>query len=314
MVAEGVCGQRDNRRLRHGSGQGTDNPGRLQPIHIGHHDIHQHQVVGYGLHRLDGFFATGHRIDPMADQLQPRDRHQPIGRVVLGQQNPQPACRRYCGLRRWGGRRCFGHVVDIQHDVEAHRGTMAFLTDDVDCAAHLRHQTAANRQAQAGTAKATRDRGVGLEKLSEQVGLRGLGDANAGVRDPELQPRLAFTPVAQRGLYGDAAGVGEFQSVAHQVQQNLPQPTWVPQHTLRHVRAVVDDQRQMLFRGLDRHKVNDAGNHLFDIEGNVLEVQPSGFKLGKIKNFIDDALQILGGVPQYFGEPQLAGIELAIQQ
>ena len=62
----------------------------LQPVHLGHLHVHQHQVVGQGLERLDGFRAVGHGVRAQAQLLQDAQGHLLVGDVVLGQQDARP--------------------------------------------------------------------------------------------------------------------------------------------------------------------------------------------------------------------------------
>ena len=63
----------------------TNFPGGFQTVHLGHHDVHENQIVTTGLER-------GHRLQPiplpldlMALPLQPEHREVGVGFDVLNQ-------------------------------------------------------------------------------------------------------------------------------------------------------------------------------------------------------------------------------------
>ncbi len=140
-----------------------------------------------------------------------------VGRIVLDDQHPeagQPAVvRRLVLLGRCGHR---------GGDVDPETGPLALGAAEADVAAHQLGDPAGHREAQAGAAE-TPGRGiVPLAEQGEQLGLRLLGDADAGVAHRQPQPaRLAFTVGGQ--LHLDPAIGGELHGVADQVEEHLAQ-------------------------------------------------------------------------------------------
>ena len=67
----------------------ADVAGSLEAVHLGHLDVHEHQVVGHRLERPDGLGAVGHRLRAQAQSAQDAERHLLVGDIVLGQQDAQ---------------------------------------------------------------------------------------------------------------------------------------------------------------------------------------------------------------------------------
>ena len=101
---------------------------------------------------------------------------------------------------------------------------------DLDAAAHALDDAARDGEAQAGAAELPRRAAVGLLELVEDAGLLLRRDADAGVA--HLEHDLAG---AGPGLDddADAAGLGELDGVAGEIEQHLAQPRGVADDALR---------------------------------------------------------------------------------
>ena len=110
------------------------------------------------------------------------------------------------------------------------RRSLADFTLQRDAAAHAPDDTFADAEAEAGAAVVARDPVVGLLELAEDPRLRFGRDADAGVADQKGN-------LVRHGSRLDdqrhAAGGGELDGIAGQIEQHLPQPCGVADHLLR---------------------------------------------------------------------------------
>ncbi len=82
----------DPDRLRPALGWGRAGPdlaGCLQAVHLGHLDVHQHEVVRESLDGLDGLDAVRGDIGAVAERFEDEQCDLLVDGVVLGQQHPQ---------------------------------------------------------------------------------------------------------------------------------------------------------------------------------------------------------------------------------
>ena len=75
-----------------------------EPIHLGHLDVHQHEVVRLALHRFDGLDAVRREVRPIAHLLQDAERELLVHDVVLGEQDAQRMARGHLGVDPRRGR------------------------------------------------------------------------------------------------------------------------------------------------------------------------------------------------------------------
>ena len=61
--------------------------GRFQPIHVGHLDIHEDQIVGADRNPLQNFLTILSKLEPIAEDFEHGASHLPIHRIVLGNQD-----------------------------------------------------------------------------------------------------------------------------------------------------------------------------------------------------------------------------------
>ena len=72
-----------------------DPPRGFEPVHLRHLHVHQHDVVGLPLDRLDGLDAVRREVGAVAHLLQDAQRELLVDDVVLGQQDAQRMARRH---------------------------------------------------------------------------------------------------------------------------------------------------------------------------------------------------------------------------
>ena len=97
-------------------------------------------------------------------------------------------------------------------------------------------------------------------------------------------------------LDGDLAALGEFDGVAHQVDEDFLQPQGVA-HQGRAGQAGVDlqPQRQALGGGLFAHDALEGVDHLAEVEGLVFEGEALGLDLGEVEDVVEQVEQLFGG-------------------
>jgi hypothetical protein len=103
----------------------------------------------------------------------------------------------------------------------------------------------------AGAAVLARGRGVLLLEGPEDRSLLVRRNADAGVAHGKAQPYLPLGCGVAGGFHAHDhfPFVGELDRVAHQVEQDLPQPSRVPDERVGHLRLHVGDQLQPFLVG-----------------------------------------------------------------
>ena len=72
----------------------ADLPCGFQTVHLGHLHVHEHQVVGQGLERIEGLAPVRDRVGRKAQLLQDAQGYLLVGDVVIGQQDAGLAVRK----------------------------------------------------------------------------------------------------------------------------------------------------------------------------------------------------------------------------
>ena len=99
LLEHGVCGHGDDAGPRLGRPTLTDPPGCVEPVELGHLHVHQDDVVGLPLERLQRLETVRRHVGAVAEPLENPQRHHLVHGVVLGQQDPQGR-RRGLAVRR----------------------------------------------------------------------------------------------------------------------------------------------------------------------------------------------------------------------
>ncbi|MGB6943248.1 MAG: hypothetical protein WBE37_12675 [Bryobacteraceae bacterium] len=115
------------------------------------------------------------------------------------------------------------------------RAAPAFFALHPNAAVHHLDQSAGDGQTETSAAKSPGEGAVHLREGLEDQGLLLRWDADPGVAYRKLQGVRAIG----RALNGDRdfAPIGEFNRVAHQIDQNLPEPPGIAAHPRRHIRC-----------------------------------------------------------------------------
>ena len=121
----------------------------------------------------------------------------------------------------------------------------AGLASNDACRAQQVGQLTADRKAKARAAKFACSGTVGLHEALEQLVAHLLGDADPGIGDTEAQfarPRRT----AGGHLDAHAAGIGELDRIADEIDQDLPQPRRVGHDMFRHAPGDIEGKRDAL--------------------------------------------------------------------
>ena len=166
-----------------------------------------------------------------------------------------------------------------------------------DLPAHQGHQPGGDRQAQPGAAVPPRRRGVLLLERPEDPLLLVPGDADAGVAHGEPQADLALgcrPSPATSTRTTTSPGVGELDGVAHQVEQDLPQPAGVADQGVGHLRLHVVDQLQPLRVGPHGQGPQGVTDRRPQREVGRVQLELAGLDLGEVEQVVDEAEQVVG--------------------
>ncbi len=180
-----------------------------------------------------------------------------------------------------------------------------------DAAAHPLDDALGDAQAKSGAAIASGDALVGLLEFAEDPGLGFRRDADAGVAHQETD---FIGPDAGLDDQGHAAGRGELDGVAGEIEQHLPQSRRVADHF--HRQPLVDIGRDLEFSRLRprRQQFGDVLDQGGQRKRAMFEIDLAGFDLGIIQKFLDQREQGVAGAFHRPGIGHLLRRQRRIQQ
>ena len=122
------------------------------------------------------------------------------------------------------------------------------------------------------------------------------GDAHAGVAHGEPQADLALGCGRAGDLHAHdhLPGVGELDGVAHQVEQDLPQPAGVADQGVGHLRLHVVDQLQPFRVGPHGQGPQGVTDRRPQREVGRVQLQLAGLDLGEVEQVVHEAEQVVG--------------------
>src|SRR6185436_12533888 len=164
----------------------------------------------------------------------------------------------------------------LQLDRDAERAARADLGLDRDPAAHQVEQAAADRQAEARAAVTAADAAVGLAEALEERGQRRLVDADAGVRDGDLEEDAIVAELAVVDLDHHRALLGELDGVADQVEEHLAHPPFVADEHRWQAALVAHLEGEPLLVGTRRHRRRDLVDEAARLELGEDELEAAG--------------------------------------
>src|SRR5665213_3337438 len=107
---------------------------------------------------------------------------------------------------------------------------------------------------------------------------------------------------------------GELNRVADKVCEYLPEAHRIAYQCGRDVRGDADDQIHLLCMSAERERLRRFFNYLAQVEGEVLERQPSAFDFGEIQDAVNQIQQRMAIVAQDLEIAALFGIKLPFGQ
>ncbi len=229
VAEQGVGGEGDDRDVFSGLGLGSPDPfGRLDPVHLGHLNIHEYEVVSAAFQDGQGLAAVVGRIDAVAHLAeQPRDDLL-AERVVFDEED----FPRHAGFKV--GDFFFGLDIRYGGGAESYReiegAAPVYFAFYPYLPAHHFHQPLGDGQPQAGTAETPRYRAVDLAEGFEELVHVGGGDADAGVGDGEDELGDVAGQADRFERQRDGAFFGEFYAVVDEVVEDLAQAVAGPAH------------------------------------------------------------------------------------
>ena len=280
--------RKDGERVRVHRQHLADVSRRGDPVHLGHLEVHQHQVdrlsVGDGADRLAPVPGLGHDHAP---GLQHATGHEPVGGVVLHHQDADPReVGRYGGCRgrlrgRLGGGRKPGPQVGAEGAALAldalHRDVPVLPLDEfLD-----------DGEPQAGAAEPARGVAGGLHERIED-GRLAIGrdaDSRIGHLDVEAGP-LGLAVGAD--CDADAPVRGELDGVRGQVEEHLAQARRVPEEGRGEVGGDRDLQQDALLPGAGVEHLADLLDDLGRGVGDRLDGELTGSEAGEVEQVVDE--------------------------
>ena len=272
-----------------------DRLGDHEAVHLRHHRIQKHEQIRPSRgHRPSKFRQGGPSgIDTRGDGLPKPQRfgqHAPVGRVVVDDQHRRVSQRR----GRPGKRAVEGAVVLLEDDVKEKLTTLARLAGNTDGPAHHRDQAGRDREPQSGAAELPGRRTIRLgEGIEDRTDL-GLGNADASVANAEPKTNIVLPPAGLVHTDHHLSLLGEFDGVADQICENLPQPPGVADHPVGDQRRDVTGKFQSLLVGPQRQGLEQVPDRVPKRERRRVEVELAGLDLRKIEDVVDDGQQRIG--------------------
>ena len=218
--------------------------------------------------------AAHHRLEAWQQVVASEDRH-PHG-----------------GIEVFRFVRCGGGLHG-KRQFEPESGALTFAAMQADLSAQRFDELLGDGGAEPAAAKTTGDGGVSLGEAVEDAGLRVLRYANAGVDHFKAQTlRLALADRTDVNV--DAAVFGEFDGVANQVDDHLPQVATVAVQMERRLRRNVRGEHQSLALRLGFHHGDGAVDEAMQIEVFTGRREATGFDAGDVEHVVDQFEQSVG--------------------
>src|SRR5580700_197444 len=179
--------------------------------------------------------------------------------------------------------------------VEVEGAAAAWLAFDPDLSTHQHDESRRDRQTQARAAKASRRRAVRLRERVENQLLFLRGDTNSCIHDLEVQLEGVRGLISQVSTDYDLAFLGEFDRVADQIDDDLPQAAWITNHAYRHLGPNLARQLESLAVRSQGQSLERVLQGVAELEFDRIQIEFSRFDLGVIEDVVDHAQQRLGG-------------------
>ena len=277
----------DHRNALVGADHRSQSPGRLSAVHVGHVDVHQHDVETLMGQALEAFLGRRRRFGHDAQ----RGQHQGDGLAVDGMVVDDQHAR----LDRLGRRGLYGGLARRQGQLEGKDSALARSAGRQQIAAHQAGEFAADSQTQSRAAVLARRAGVQLIKRREQpVHLLGR-HARPGVGDRHLDSVAAIGGRLCGQSQGDRAIRRELQRVGNEVVQHLTQTGGIALNPLGQAARALDTQAQALVARLGPPHPQGFADDGAQIEIDAFDLHPPDLDLGQVEQIVEQATHHLPG-------------------
>src|SRR6266446_6158924 len=243
-----------------------------ETVYLGHFTVKNHESERFAIlvRRSQGsqrdFSAIGAaRLHPPIRKRLRKD--ETVGPVVVDHQNRQTFER---GRFEHGNPP--GPGFELRREMKGATGT-AFRPPlrgpgalDPDVTLHQFHQLDRNRETKPRSTVAARDGSIGLLEGREDMCLLVRRDADTSVGDHEMQGVERAIRFLPGNLDRHPAPIGELESVANQVQENLPQPARVADQYLGNIRANIHGELNAFLGRPDREQPQAIADAVGEVE------------------------------------------------
>jgi len=209
-------------------------------------------------------------------------------------------------LRGEPGETGAGHAVVDYGQFEGEDGADAQLAAHGDRAVHGLGEAARDGEPEAGALYAAGELGVAAVERGEERGEMFGGDAAAGIRyfDTEVAGLAG-------GAQGDVAARGEFDGVAHEVEEGLAQALGVAAESAGQAGFDPVDVAEALALGGGAEEIGDLVEDVVELERLVGELDAAGLDAAEVEQVVDEAEEGVAGVGDGGDLGVLGGVERA---
>ncbi len=181
------------------------------------------------------------------------------------------------------GRRRQAYLLGTWRDDQFHRKpevrANTFAALDADLTTHQLDQALDDRESEPGAAIAASGRGIDLAEGTEQH-IHSVGwNPNSRITHIEQKGNALQIGIEHLDAHRDLASLRELDSIATQVQKNLPHTGWVTRDALRDRRVYPRSDLQILGVRLNGNEPDNILQHLTQIERGVFELGLACFDL-----------------------------------
>ncbi len=290
-------------------------------IHHRHGHVHQDQVERLGGDALERHPAVVDHGDLGARLAQHHRDEALIVGAVLGQEDARlEGLVLAAGPARLAAELRLAEVAEharvrrrLRLQREGEHAPLPRLALDRAIAAQQDRDALGDRETEACTTEAPRDRAVRLLERAEQVRELLGRDADAGVSNLEVR---AFA----LGLVGDAqlhrAPLGELDRIAEQVHDRLADARRIREHLRGDRRREGDFERDALLVRAHAHERRDLRDDVHETRRDPLHIEPAGFDLRQVEDVVQYVEQMTAVAAHDFEQAPrlLAELHLLVEQ
>ncbi len=170
---------------------------------------------------------------------------------------------------------------------EVERAALAGFAFNPKSSAHQSRQPGRNGQAQTRASILPGRRTIGLRKGLENQPLLFRRNANPCVGYDKVQTNLLLGLRFRLNADGYLTLLGELNGVVDEIEEDLPQATWIADERLGHFGRDMASQVQSLLAGAESEHSDDIVDGIAQVELDAIKVQLSCLDLGKVQDVVD---------------------------